>query len=267
MRNMRRLIAVSILGAFIMTFTVAGISLLGQLDAASTSSIAAGVREAFQSRCSCGDDAVASCNLTNNSGLGAIESGFESAPGGTSGLLFVSSAVSGGFDMLALAGTAGLAGIVVLILKAFSLSFLPLYSRIERDEVLDHPMRKKILEHIQCNPGVSFSKLMENLDIKNGVLAYHLRTLEKAEMIKSVRQGSFRCYFAANARAMPQELETRILDTIRSNPGVCQSELAKMLDESRQVVNYHVTQMLRDGKLWYKTSGRRIELFARYNVC
>jgi len=127
-------------------------------------------------------------------------------------------------------------------------------------------MREQIYKYIIAHPGVNFSQLMNDLDLKNGVLAYHLKTLEKADLIKSLRQGAYRVYYSRTARDIPEPLSSKIIYTIKTNPGVYQGQLAQMLSESRQVVNYHVNQLIREGKVWYRIDGRRILLFARFNV-
>ena len=47
--------------------------------------------------------------------------------------------------------------------------------------------RVVLTELIEKNPGISFRDLMRFANLKNGVLSYHLRRLEKAELIKVKR--------------------------------------------------------------------------------
>lgn len=59
----------------------------------------------------------------------------------------------------------------------------PLYSSFSRDGVLENMNRKLILKVIKQRGGITFTELKRELNLQNGVLAYHLSLLERNHYI------------------------------------------------------------------------------------
>lgn len=150
-----------------------------------------------------------------------------------------------------------LAGLCILpCSKKISLSaFLPLYSRIKGKKLLDHSLRENIYKLILKNPGINFTSLMKMLNVKNGVLAYHLKILEREEMIKSRRDGLYRRFYPEGVRDLPRE--------IRENPGITLSKIAKMTNRSNQLINHHTKILAEQGRLILRKKGRNIECYVK----
>lgn len=115
--------------------------------------------------------------------------------------------------------TIGMFGIITLLLLstennrylAFKL-LLPLYTRLGGDKLLANKMRRKIFKAIASNPGIHFSSLMETLNLKNGVLAYHLSVLEKEDYISSTKEGLYRRFWAkTNSYNVIQNMKKGVL--------------------------------------------------------
>ncbi|HYS72345.1 MAG TPA: FG-GAP-like repeat-containing protein, partial [Thermoplasmata archaeon] len=129
---------------------------------------------------------------------------------------------------------------------AFLLFFLPLYTKIKRERVLDHFVRGQIFGYIQANPGEHYNAIKEALGLTNGSLAHHLRTLEREQFIKSKRYGLYRRFYPMNYRMpaddvyQPNEIQTTILAVIREHPGITQKEIAGRLTLTPPTVNYHI---------------------------
>jgi DNA-binding MarR family transcriptional regulator len=124
-----------------------------------------------------------------------------------------------------------------------SLGVLPLYSRITNGQVLKQNTRKSIYDYIVSNPGVNFSTIMKDLELKNGVTSYHLSMLEREGYIKSKYTGLYRRFYVngASTRDFPQsKIRREIIQTIVNNPGISQTQIATYLGVSNQVVNYHI---------------------------
>ena len=146
---------------------------------------------------------------------------------------------------------------------------IPLYTRIKKDKVLDHNIRLKVYSHIQSNPGAHFRSIMKSLSLKNGALAYHLSTLERAEYIKSQRDGIYRKFYLKPGRLdepskilkSPDEIKKLILEKIRMEPGISQSRIAKSINESRQLVNNYIKILKDEGKIYLKKNGRESKCF------
>jgi DNA-binding MarR family transcriptional regulator len=124
---------------------------------------------------------------------------------------------------------------------------IPMYTRIQKEDVLDQFVRGQIYGYIKTNPGVHYNQIRRGMGIKNGTLSYHLSVLEKTELIKSRREGlKYRAFyptgmkFPQNERFRLTELQISILDIIKENEGLNQKEIAKKLDKKPQTINYNI---------------------------
>src|SRR3989337_3529033 len=103
----------------------------------------------------------------------------------------------------------------------FLLFFVPLYSKIKRERVLDHFVRGQIFGYIQANPGEHYNAIKDALGLTNGSLAHHLRTPEREQFLKSKRYGLYRRFYPMNYRLpaedayQPNEIQGTILRVIR----------------------------------------------------
>jgi len=128
----------------------------------------------------------------------------------------------------------------------FLLFFLPMYTKIKRERVLDHFVRGQIFGYIQANPGEHYNAIKDALGLTNGSLAHHLRTLEREQFVKSKRYGLYRRFYPMNYRMpaddvyQPNEVQQTILATIRDRPGITQKEIAGRLGLTPPTVNYHI---------------------------
>ncbi|UCF07641.1 MAG: winged helix-turn-helix transcriptional regulator [Thermoplasmata archaeon] len=145
--------------------------------------------------------------------------------------------------------------------------FLPLYVRLKKKDVLSHFTRGQIFGYIQANPGAHYNAIIQDLDLKNGVGAYHLKVLEREGYIKSMKEGIYKRFYPASMRVPERRLhlsrvQRDILREIQKHPGVTQKQVSKLLDESKQVVNYHVKILESAGLVRLERSGRETYLFA-----
>ena len=130
---------------------------------------------------------------------------------------------------------------------AFLLFFLPMYTKIKRERVLDHFVRGQIFGYVQANPGEHYNAIKDALGLTNGSLAHHLRTLEREQFVKSKRYGLYRRFYPMSYRMpaedayQPNEIQVTILRVIRERPGITQKEIAERLGLSPPTVNYHVS--------------------------
>jgi predicted transcriptional regulator len=136
----------------------------------------------------------------------------------------------------------------------YSLVFL--YSKLSRKKVEDHEVRGMIRGYILANPGDHYSNIKKKLGLNNGTLAYHLKILEEREYIRSRRDGIYKRYYPERMRidphSTPLSTQEQILNMIIENPGVSRRDVAKQLEISRQVVNYHTKVLVNSGMISYK---------------
>lgn len=143
---------------------------------------------------------------------------------------------------------------------------LPLYSRIQPDDLLDHPKRQRIYELVQSTPGVHLSQMARELDVPWGTLVHHLRKLEKGDLITSEEKSGKRCFFLPGQvtgaqrdilPALENETARRIAEFYAENPGASQNEAADALDHSPALISWHLNKLEDAGVVTRERVGRR----------
>ncbi len=157
------------------------------------------------------------------------------------------------------------------ILTLLSLA-MPLYTRVQKQDVLDQFVRGEIYAVIKTNPGVHYNKIMDKIDVKNGTLSYHLHMLEKTGMIKSRREGlRYRAFYTTNMTFPKEEryrltdLQIKILETIKSNEGLNQREIAEVLDEKPQTISYNIKVLQQADLIRLVKKGRKTRCYLGEN--
>lgn len=135
------------------------------------------------------------------------------------------------------------------------------YKRINTmEDLMQNANRAKIYHAIMRYPGSSFTDLRMLLGIKNGTLSHHLIKLEKEGVVRSKKIGIFRRFYPADGN-VPKDLEEKIIDVVLDNPGISQSNIAKRLEITRQVANYHINSLKKKGEVIVRKSGRNSRIY------
>jgi predicted transcriptional regulator len=128
-----------------------------------------------------------------------------------------------------------------------------MYTRIKKEYILDNFTRGRIYGYIEANPGEHFNAIKRALDLKNGSLAYHLRTLEKGEFIVAKRDRGYTRFYPKSMK-LPEKnirelipVQRNIMGIVTDNPGISQREIADKLEISYQLVHYHI-KVLQDSE-------------------
>jgi uncharacterized membrane protein len=150
------------------------------------------------------------------------------------------------------------------------LLFVPLYTKIKKDDVLDHFVRGQVYGYIKANPGEHYNSIKKALSLKNGTLIYHLKTLENSEFIKSVLDGRFRRFYPKEMR-LPEpsdeivlrmnHIQHDMLGIIRANPGISQKEIAAKIGLSTPTVHYHINIMMSARAIVVRRFGRETRCY------
>ncbi|MBS3816301.1 MAG: winged helix-turn-helix transcriptional regulator [Candidatus Thermoplasmatota archaeon] len=119
-------------------------------------------------------------------------------------------------------------------------------------KTLELEARKKTYEAIDENPGVHLRELDRKLDIPLGTLRYHLRVLEKKDMIVSKKESKYKRYYA---RGEVQKEDKELLSTLRKElprtiilflleyPGSTHKEICSALAVSGSTLSYHLKKL------------------------
>ncbi len=147
------------------------------------------------------------------------------------------------------------------------LLFLPLYTRLRHEKVLDHETRGMIRGYIVANPGDHYNSIKEALELPNGTLAYHIQVLQKEMIVRSVKDGKFRRFYPAEMRiplgGEPTKIQRVILDLIRTNPGITPRDAAGLLGLTSSTVSYHLEKLEEHGRIEYRREGITKRLYVQ----
>jgi len=145
---------------------------------------------------------------------------------------------------------------------------LPMFTQDRKEDVLDHFVRGEIYGFIKANPGTHYNQMMRELEIKNGTLSYHLYILEKTGTIKSRKEGyRYRVFYPTDMKFPEEEdyrlteLQIKIIELIRSNPGANQKKLSKILNEKHQTISYNIKVLQQAGLIEVQKEGRKRKCF------
>src|SRR5437867_3506095 len=150
---------------------------------------------------------------------------------------------------------------------AFKALIFPLYSRLKKEEVLDHFVRGQIYGYIVSHPGQHYNLMRQDLKVTNGTLSHHLRTLEMMGFVKSVRDGVFKRFYPIEM-SVPQDrgvklsdLQASILEMIRPGSGPTQADIAGRLAVTQQTVSYNLRTLSREGAIRMEKDGRNTRYY------
>lgn len=139
-------------------------------------------------------------------------------------------------------------------------AMIPLHTKLKREKVLDHIERGRIIEYIIKNPGADYSEIGANLDLDNGILAYHLKVLERTEYVKSVTAGLHRRFYSFEFN-IPDDahktIQEMMIDHVKEHPDATRKELADALGAPLSTINYHCDLLVRAKVLQSSKIGRR----------
>jgi predicted transcriptional regulator len=149
-----------------------------------------------------------------------------------------------------------------------------------KDDILEQQTRNSIYQLIRDNEGLHFRKICRLLDKKMGVVQYHVSVLEKHGLIRSIRDGRYKCFFATDPektqnispdqRNSEEESlrETIITSLRRKTPQILISYLARekvashqtlstAASVSPQAITFHMTRLSQFGIIKSQKEGRQ----------
>jgi predicted transcriptional regulator len=147
----------------------------------------------------------------------------------------------------------GSAGIAVLLGALYVLGMGGL-RHVDRENVLEHPMRKLLLEAIQSRPGIHLRELASSHETAVTNTQWHLRKLEQAGLVKTQKVQGRRLYYpvqggqesrvkAIENAALRNPNAERVSDFLAANAGCNQRALAEALGMNPGTVRWHLRKL------------------------
>ena len=132
--------------------------------------------------------------------------------------------------------------------------------------------KTKLVDHIKRNPGIRYKELQRLTGLSNGVLSYHLATLEKANVITVERQTRTTRIYPINF----SERESSVLKHLRNKPErqimivllkhdmMTFNELVEVTGKAPSTVSSHMKRLKEDG-LVHVRHGENVSLYSITN--
>jgi len=182
--------------------------------------------------------------------------------------------VGGVLSWILLLGTISVGALLGLnesLRVSFLTTFVILWARLSRSDILDNKKRGMVVGYLAANPAANFAAIRADLNMAMGTLTYHLWVLEKEGEIKSWRDGRFRRYAPHGHRVAEMQptltdIELLLLQRIRGTSGRTQKELAKDVGVSQPAVSYHMARMAQMGIITVERRGRAKRYTANLEV-
>jgi DNA-binding MarR family transcriptional regulator len=152
--------------------------------------------------------------------------------------------------------TLGLGALAVSLLywlwPAAKSGLLLLFSRLRGNELLENPIRARLMARIEAEPGVHHKELVRLAGKGNGTVEHHVDRLVNAGLVVRHRGTGFTCYFARSAadrRAMlaapllKSPIARAVMVAVQTEHGVTSSQLASRLGVTAPTIHYHVARL------------------------
>jgi predicted transcriptional regulator len=135
----------------------------------------------------------------------------------------------------------------------------------------DHPVRRRICDHLRRLPGDHLRSIARSLQLAVGTARYHLDVLRRQGRIdKRDANGRARYYLTEGEAEVNRlfelhwdyrDVRLRVLDALRRMEAAPPATIAKSLGVSRQLVSYHLASLERAGLA--RRSGARYQSVER----
>lgn len=137
---------------------------------------------------------------------------------------------------------------------------LVLWHRVLGPKLLEHPLRRRVVEAATAEPGLHVRELARRLGAHPKTLAYHLMLLRRGRHVQLVREGRLLRVFpiAAPVIAPPPGTRERLVALLLEGASPRES-LAAQLGVSPQAVSYHARALQREGRVAVRRRGRSVE--------
>lgn len=138
---------------------------------------------------------------------------------------------------------------------------------------IEHPKRDHLYSMIAKEPGITFQELKRNVDYSVSTLQYHLKVLQKNNVIRKEMEKGERIYYSFDTRTSRQhtflrigielnDIQKKILLLISDEPDISQKKIARSFNMNRLNLFYHLKVLLENGYISRRKEGRIVH----YNI-
>lgn len=127
-----------------------------------------------------------------------------------------------------------------------------LFSRISGPKLLDHPLRSRIYDTIEANPGIHIQELANRTGYARQTAEHHLRRLTGSGLVQLTTHNGYTCFYAKGrldrrvVKALPYLKASgarKVIDAITRRPDISAAEVATVSGMAPSTVNYHLKRL------------------------
>ncbi len=131
------------------------------------------------------------------------------------------------------------------------------------DDTLELGPRKKIYQTIEDSPGLHLRQIDRKIDIPLGTIRYHLRVLEKKNLITSKKEGKYKRFYAKGSidrsdkkilSSLRKEIPRTIILFLMEYSGSTHKEINEALDIAPSTLSYHLKKLRKKNMVINKKS-------------
>ncbi|MBW3581968.1 MAG: ArsR family transcriptional regulator [Euryarchaeota archaeon] len=169
------------------------------------------------------------------------------------------------------AAAGGNIGLYTLLRKlGWAAPGIGMFTRISKEDILEHPLRNEIHDAIKTNPGIHVSALSRLVDAGWGTTVHHLKKLQDKELIAVRNVNNQKCYFLngggigrdrwVQMSELKNETAGRIAQFILAHPFQTLTGISETLRLSPSLVSHHVSKLVKAGVLEKVRDGRFVKI-------
>ena len=127
---------------------------------------------------------------------------------------------------------------------------------ISKNNILELETRKQIYEFIKNNPGLHLQEISRKTKIPKSTLQYHLRYLEKLDIIGIHSKVKIKRYYLTNKvgkqekeilKLLREKTTRGIIIMLLFQTAISQKELSQDLEKTPKTISYHLDKLIKAG--------------------
>lgn len=138
----------------------------------------------------------------------------------------------------------------------------------------DESTRDIVYGFIASNPGSYFREILRSLHIGTGNLQYVIEMLEREGKITTIKVGAYKHFYPSEVEeqkknilsTLSQESPIEILIFLASNPGSCQTDVAKKIHYSSPTARWYLLKLESLGLIWSRKDGAEVKYYANTSI-
>ncbi|MFA5944114.1 MAG: winged helix-turn-helix transcriptional regulator [Candidatus Thermoplasmatota archaeon] len=152
----------------------------------------------------------------------------------------------------------------------FILKFLlaPFFTRLTKEQALEHPRRKQIFGYIQLHPGANFREVARNTGIAAGTVRHHLNVLERSGQVVEHPHGSTVRLFENHGKfdqnwsdlvLLREPVLGKLHDWLKAHPNSPQKAVLEAMEAenwSRSTTQHRLSRLVDGGVASIRLQGR-----------